>query len=188
MRPNINVFEIQLKDSQKWETLIRPRLTEMMITRAIESIDFETDPDVQRSGIDIILKQEKVSADLKVRSYWTHRFRDILLETDVGGKPGWFYTTKANLIFYVWKNEHETNLVDGYIIHMTPELREWFEKNKQNFSLKVSKSRSDETGREWLTENRAVPIDEFPKGSIFRFNPYLDLSEQKKLGEFFEGS
>ncbi len=191
--PKINIFEDNLIGSEEWQEKLRSKLEQILRVKGLETVRWDEHPEVQMNGIDAILRQETACLELKVREYWTHKLKDILLEietgidpqTHTGGKLGWFYTTKADLIVYVWKNESGSNLIDGYFIRVTEELRRWFEKNKHKFwEPRPSLSKSKRTGLTWLTRNKVVPIKEFPAGFLVRFSPTLTTSEQSLVERF----
>lgn len=161
------------------------KIARIIHVKSVESINYADQPEIQRQGIDGIITLEKPKIETKTRDYYCHRFHDILLETKSvieNNKLGWFYTTQANIVAYVWKNPSGTNLYDGYLIFITPELREWFDKNKHRFKRWVAHTECN--NRQWSTENYAVPIKEFPKNSIKNFEPYLDITEQADLTVF----
>jgi hypothetical protein len=154
--------------------------------KSVEPIQYSKQPEIQRQGIDGLITLEKVKVETKSRSYKYHKYNDILLETISiieSNKLGWFYTTQANVVAYVWENPTSTNLYDGYLIFITPKLREWFKQNQHRFRTKIAKT--ENSGIIWTTENKVVPIKEFPKGSLKKFDPYLDITEQAELTIFF---
>ncbi|MBC7219065.1 MAG: hypothetical protein H5T49_02880 [Hadesarchaea archaeon] len=189
-----NVFQDNLANSEWWQERLQPKLKQILLVKGLESVRWDEHPELQKRGIDAVLKQEVVDVELKIRSYQFHKYKDILLEVETGidprtrtnGRPGWFYTTKADLVIYVWKNEQESNLVDGYFICMSESLRDWFKKNERRFPEKNALSVNKKTGQIWITRNKSVPIKEFPPGSIVRFNPRLTAEEQPTLEEFLK--
>ena len=106
-----------------------------------------------------------------------YKWNDILIETVSiieQRKLGWFYTSKADIVPYVWENPSRTNLIDGYFVFIqNKELREWFEEYKRKHPLKKRIAHSESKTGFWSTENYAVAIQDFPDRSILRFNPHL---------------
>jgi hypothetical protein len=176
-----NSWKDCLQNGTKWEKKLLEKIGRIIQVKSIQNIKFQTNPEIQRKGIDGIINLSQPKIESKSRSYDYYKFSDILIETISvieNNKPGWFYTTQADIVAYVWENQSKTNLIDGYLIFITPELRKWFELNKHHFKTKVARSDC------WSTENKAVPIKEFPKGTLQRFNPYLDITEQAQLTIF----
>ena len=143
----------------------------------------------QRKGIDGILYAETAKIDPKVRDYSVYKWKDILIETISvmeENKLGWFYTSEADIVAYVWENPSKTNLIDGFFIFIqNKDLKEWFEKYKNKHPEKRRVATSLRTGIIWHTENFAVPINEFPKGTLIRFDPKLpSLGKQSMLNGF----
>jgi len=170
---------------EKWEEKLLEKIGNVLQVLSVKRIDYSINPEVQKQGIDgyVFCKNPKI--EIKTRKHSAYRYKDILLETKSiieRNVQGWFYTTKADIVAYVWENDSRTNLIDGYLIFMSVKLREWFENNKHKF--KIKKAQSENESDTWETENRAVPIDMFPKGTIYRFNPKLDLGKQSKLSLF----
>lgn len=169
-----------------WEEKLKIKIGHIRQVQEIKQIDYSKNPELQKKGVDLRLKTVNEDIDIKTREFYSYKWKDILLETlSVVEKDilGWFYTTQAHIISYVWLNESKTNLIDGYLIFITPQLRKWFDQNKHRFRIKIAHSNND--GEIWSTENYAVPISAFPKGSIIRFNPHLNLSQQSNLLFFF---
>lgn len=184
MSKRYHSFTEKLKQGNSAEDLIKGRLEKKLRTVTLSQIRFGDAPDKQRRGIDQALEKEEPTIDIKARDNYTHRFGDILLETvsdEERGTDGWFYKD-MDLVVYVWWNQREDGFIDGYIIAMVDELREWFDENKEQFQVKRAKSHED--GRQWTTRNRAVPISEFPDGTLVNFDPSLPEPEhQTELGE-----
>jgi len=165
-----------------WEEKLKNKVGNILQIKNIKRAIYEDTPKLQHDGVDIRISFETIDIDVKTRKNYTLKFNDILLETKSvieKNVAGWFYTTQAHIVAYVWLNPSETNLEDGYLIFMSQSLRQWFEETKHHFLVKIAHSQRNK--QTWTTENVAVPIPFFPKGSIIRFNPYLDLTQQTKL-------
>lgn len=161
------------------------KIREIAQFESVHRVTYAENPEVQKHGIDGFLTTKKPTVDTKTRGYDAYRYHDILIETlSIRERDilGWFYTTNADVIAYVWTNSSGTNLVDGYLLFMSDSVRQWFETNKNQFKVKIAHSKAK--GKEWTTENRAVPISQFPKGTLYRFNPQIDFGQDSKLGEF----
>ena len=177
-----NKWQTCLENGEKWEEKLLEKISNVLQVLSVKRIDYFINPELQKQGFDgyVFCKEPKI--EIKTRKYSAYKYKDILLETKSiieRNIPGWFYTTKADIVAYVWENDSRTNLIDGYLIFMSTKLREWFENNKQKFKVKIAKSES--LGETWKTENYAIPINMFPKGTIYRFNPNLDLGKQSKI-------
>jgi len=120
---------------------------------------------LQKAGIDGIISTKSVGFDIKCRRFETYKYEDILLETISiidSNEPGWLY--KSEVVVYVWSNISKTSFVDGYILYLD-KIRPWFEVNIQTFKTKIAFS--ERNGMKWSTENKAVPINSFPLGTIY---------------------
>ena len=177
---NVHNFNEKVREEK-----LKNKLAKILFTKSVKRIPF--DPNrvyrvkLQKACIDGIIHQKTVTFDIKVRDFHFLRFKDILIETVSvveSNKSGWFYYTKSNFIVYVWKNERGTNLKDGYFLFIQDrKLRDWFEENRSRHPIKHA--RSTRNGYTWRTENVAVPIKDFPSGTIMRFNPRLSLELQE---------
>lgn len=183
--PRTNIWEKSLKQGQKWEKKLMEKVAKIVIDYEIKH--FDNNMEKQRQGIDGLISFKDGNVEIKTRDFSAYKYKDILLETISiieRKKLGWFYTSQATAILYVWLNKTKTNLVDGYLIWIqNPILRGWFKNNKHKFQKKLART-TTQNGETWSTENRAVPIKAFPKGTIIRFNPQLSESKQSKLTFF----
>ena len=178
--PKVNPFEENLRNGQKWELPLLEKISRLRLKEQISCLT--NSGEFQRKGIDGILYAEKVKIDLKSRKFDAYHWNDILIETVSiieRNKLGWFYTSEADVIPYVWENSSRTNLIDGYFLFIqNKSFREWFETYKATHSYWPHKrvAHSNNNGEHWSTENYAVPILAFPTGSILRFDPHLPES------------
>lgn len=171
---NLNVFQRQLKSSYDRQ------LNELMndfyksfFSDAQEIIVHDatsTDPNVkkldkrlQKQGIDktILLKNgKKCTIEEKFREpkFWNNRSTDILLEyisIDKDDIPGWVYTSKADYLVILYKNESiEESQV--YVFPFNP-IREWVMHNDLKF-----KSYPDVVAHNtnWNTISKIVPVND----------------------------
>jgi len=177
-----NDFEEKLKEGNVWEELLKEKLAKVLFTESVKRIEYsdgEYEAELQKTGIDGIINRKVVTFDVKARKHWCYKHNDILIETvsvvenDI---LGWFYTSKADFVAYVWENEDRTDLIDGYLIFIQDiDLKVWFEVHHERFIEKEAESNN----HQWHTLNRVVPIDEFPDGTILQFNPTINLQSQK---------
>lgn len=182
-------FDESLGMGLKWEQVLKERLEKVLLATGLESISFEEKPDKQRSGIDLVLQQENPNVDVKARGNYALQFGDILLETwSVWEKTkrGWAFKPDIDLVAYVFENEAGTNLVKGYFIVMSDEFRDWFQENATNYPEKEAENSSFGG---YTTLNRAVPIEDFPPGTLVEFDPTQFEpveDEQQELSGWFE--
>ncbi|MEM3452495.1 MAG: hypothetical protein QW835_02580 [Candidatus Hadarchaeum sp.] len=184
--PKVHDFNRCLEEGLLWEARLRPFVEKLLIGKILHSVSFNERPDLQKSGIDMILQKEAPSVEIKIRDHKYYAQKDILLETVSVAEErteGWAYLTKADLIFYIWKTPAGTNLADGYII-LIQKLKDWLKQNEHKFKKKIACSVRD--GKIWHTENVAVPIAEFPDGTLYRFSPHLTAEEQTQLKSFLK--
>ena len=173
--PRFNVFDDNLKNGKKWELPLLEKISRLRLREKINYLS--NNQEFQRKGIDGILYAEKAKIDPKTRKYSAYKYNDILIETISiieQNKLGWFYTSESDIIVYVWENQSRTNLIDGYFIFIQNKtLRNWFERYKKQHPEKRRVAHSWRDGSHWTTENYAVSLEDFPKGTILRFNPKL---------------
>lgn len=182
--PKFNFFDDNLSNGKKWELPLLKKISRLRLKEKITYLN--NNREFQRKGIDGILYAEKAKIDPKARKHSAYKWNDILLETlsvRERNKLGWFYTSESDIIAYVWENQSRTNLIDGYFIFLQNQtLREWFEKYKKQHPEKIRVAYSIKNNSRWSTENYAVPLKKFPKGTILRFNPKLpSMGNQTKL-------
>lgn len=182
----VNIFQEKLEEGNKAEKILMKKLVNILFATSVQQIGWDADNiltmNLQRRGIDGLVRIRELKCQVKTRSFFYHQFEDILIETVSvmeRNKPGWFYTCKADFIAYVWKDKYGDYFMDGYFIFIqNPLLRPWFEENKKNYRRKIAESVDQNTGEVWHTANRVVPIKDFPKGTILHFNPRTPLDGQ----------
>jgi len=152
-----NIAEKQIHD--KFEQVFIP-----IIERIIYDPNNKESVILQKAGVDGILSTNAVGFDIKCRRFETYKYDDILLETvsiREHNIRGWLY--KSDVVVYVWHNISKTSFIDGYILYLD-KIVPWFDENKHKFKTKIAFSKRN--GVKWSTENKAVPINIFPVGSI----------------------
>lgn len=155
-------FELKAEEGKEWEERIRPVIEGVFFKLHAERVDYADKPETQKEGVDIILEKFKIKIDIKTREnkYCCH---DIFIETmSVVEKEilGWHYTTKADAIFYCWRNKYDTGISDSYLIWVQDEkFREWFKNNKAKYREVKAESKRDYLNHKskWHTLGRVVP-------------------------------
>lgn len=171
MSSDAHDFDESLDMGLKWERILKPKLEKVLLATSLESISFEENPDMQRSGIDLVLQQENPNVDVKAREHDALQYGDILIETHSvyeKGELGWAFKPAIDLVAYVFENEAGTNLEEGYLIVMSDEFRDWFQENATNYPEKEADNSSFGG---YTTLNRAVPMEDFPPGTLIEFDP-----------------
>ena len=165
-----NPWERKLAEGQKAHEIAMSHLKDWLLNLKIA--DYTNNMEKQHQGIDSHGEFEKTDYDTKARDYKAHKYGDILIEilsVIEYGKPGWYFTSKADFIAYVWWNPLKTDLYDGYLLNIQERrFREFFIENVEKFPLKKATSVA-EGGKIWHTLNIAIPIQAFPEGTIFHF-------------------
>jgi len=102
---------------------------------------------------------------------------------------GWYYLQKSPVLIYVWRDEEQTKLLDGYIILIKdPKLADLVSKYKNDLSRII------EAGPTWVrhgqqvTRNLSIKINEFPFGTIEHISLFNTESKigMVKASELFE--
>ena len=186
--PKFNPFDVDLENGRKWELPLLEKISRLRLREKVRYLG--RNQEFQRKGIDGIVYAEKAKIDPKSRKYSAYKYKDILIETISvieKNKLGWFYTSEADVIAYVWENASRTNLIDGYFIFIQDTIfRKWFENYKLANPQKRRIAWSQRNGHFWSTENFAVPITKFPKGAVLRFNPKLPSTKKQSTLNSFE--
>jgi len=182
-----NIFQDNLEDGEVGENALKRGLNKILFTESVKLIKWDKKDifsmNLQRGGVDGISKTREIKWDSKIRRYGCYRYGDILLEEESvmeTKKPGWFYYSISDFIIYVWRDKFGNGLIDGYFIFLQNQLlKTWFEKNKEKYPKKIAESIDNKTGKVWHTLNRAVPIKEFPEGTLLNFKPNISLIKQQ---------
>ena len=187
-------FIEKLVEAQIWEPRIAHKIEKMYLkTYMTRLISYDNLADIQRQkdGYDFTIKSEEAKWEIKTRTFHKISYNvDILLETtSVVEKNilGWLYTSKADIIAYVWLNESKSNLMPyGYFI-MLKELRKttWYDNLPGDYELKHTHTNN----YQYKTEFVCPKITHFPDGTLFPFNAKFDVDfspptilKQTKLG------
>ena len=172
MKPN--PWERNLAEGQRAHEIAMDKLKSWSLRMRIE--DYSRNMEKQRAGMDAAIVWDKTTFDTKARSYNTREDMcsggDIpieILSIIETGKAGWYFTSKADFISYVWWNPKKTDLYEGYLIALQDtKFRNFFENNIDKLRLKRAESVA-EGARIWHTLNSVMPISIFPKATIFKF-------------------
>ena len=183
----INEFRRNIEEGKTAEKALKDKLHNILFSQSVRLIEWDNQNvyamNLQRHGVDGISEIKEITWDVKVRDFSYYKYKDILLETvsvEETGKPGWFYYSIADFIIYTWKDKFNQYLIDGHFIFIqNPVLKKWFEENKDNYEDKKAKTIDKQTNNEWHTLNKAIPIRDFPMGTILQFNPLVSLNKQQ---------
>jgi len=184
-------FSEKLKEAEPFEEKLKERLSRFLFLQKAKKIPYDSENPVaikqQKQGVDILIESEKATFDVKVRDFRYYK-RGILIETvsiKELQKLGWFYTSKANAVAYVWWNRQKTNLMsEGFLLLLQDKrLREWFEANKDNYQTLETHSKENE--KLWTTCFKIIPIKDFPTNTLIPFNSTLSSRKQSHLKIFF---
>ncbi len=191
-------FDEKLIEAAPWEKRIAEKIRDFMMKFNIRMIPYDNLEDIQRQkdGMDFTIKSEVAGWEVKTRAPEWY-LDGILLETvsDVKRKkPGWLYTSKAHCIAYVWLNESKTNLQPiGYFIRIQ-ELRKtrWCNEAPRRYynsrHYTTSKRKTPYGMAYWRTDFIIPPINDFPKGTLYRFNAVLPSNVKQTILPAGEGS
>jgi len=169
-------FQEQLEFGKRWEEYATERLETLLTSISMRNIDYETEPELQRAGIDSILSRSEPSIDIKTQKYEYTKTGNLPIETmsvEEESIPGWFYTSDSDLIVWVYPNQAATNLYQtGYFMPHTEALRDWFNDQINQFTRK----RIPNEG--YHTAVRLVPIESFPDEFLVEFDPRLPTDRE----------
>jgi len=164
----INVWNFSLGIGEKAEKIVEEQLNSFIRKITLKRFDYSLFPEIQMAGIDVECKFEEATYEIKGRLSFADKYGDVLLELKTGNKQGWFYTSQADYVAYVIFNDQKTDLLKGYLIAIqNPKLRQFIEEHLNTYPHKIAKS--ERNGSEWDTENIAIPIQDFPTGTLFPF-------------------
>ena len=172
-----------LNMGNKWEKKLAPIMEKFIYSVKIKIMNYNNPNEriAQRNGIDGIGEKVELCWESKTRTYNKKYYNvDILLETvsvEQTGKLGWFHTSQADVISYCWETNNRQNLMPvGYLI-LIKELRttNWF---KKILTYPLKRAYTED---KWSTLNRAIPINDFPPGTLYEFNPTIESTEYKQV-------
>lgn len=180
-------FDEMLKLGLFWEKVLERQLK--INLPDIELIRYESNPEMQRNGIDGIIKSRNLSYDLKTDRHDNVNIYFETISIYEKGIKGWYYTSQADILIYHFLNETLTESKHLFIINLK-KLREmnFIELMEDRFELKTVKSvRGDKV---WHTQGYAIPVYFLPKDTYFEGLPlrkqlvFDDKFEEKLLGIF----
>jgi len=180
-------FRHLLEEASKWERIVAEYLADIIISESVKLASREE----QKDGIDALVEKKSLAFDIKFRdSRYYLKGIAIELESVVERKvPGWFYTTKADAIVYLWWNEDKTGLMPiGYYLILSDGFRKWFEENKSKYEEKQASTlfkRPDGKTEIYHTKFVVVPIEDIPPRYLKMFyTPEIEPESKKKVTEF----
>jgi len=189
-------FDKDLNEAAPWEKRIAEKIRIFMMRYNIDMITYDNLEDIkrQKNGLDFFIKSESAGWEIKTRASKYYR-KGILLETTSvveTNKLGWLYTSKADVIAYVWLNESLTNLMPiGYFI-MIKELRKtpWYDRLPGRYHVfhTDSERKTSDGMISWRTEFICPPIENFPKDTLYKFNAILPSNYKQTILPVGEGS
>ena len=167
----------------KWEKKLAPIMENFIYSTKIKAMNYNNpiERSRQQQGIDGIGEIVELCWESKTRTFNEKYYNvDILLETvsvEHVGKPGWVYTSQADVVSYCWETDNRQNLMPvGYLI-LIKELRatKWFK------TLLTYPEKRAHTEDKWSTLNRAIPILDFPPRTLYVFNPTMESTTYKQV-------
>ena len=160
----INDWNKSIKTGKLGENIVKDNfislLKQMIDTKNINltHILYETNPLIQKNGIDFIFNITFSKLEIKTRNHFSYQYNDILLETISiieKNMAGWLYTSKSDIIVYAWLNGESTEFIDGYFLFLDNTRK--YIKNKK-YAEKIATT--NKNGTIWHTKNIVVPIKE----------------------------
>jgi len=113
-------FDEQLEMGNLWESELSERLETVLTRTKIENIDYEEKPEMQRNGIDSVIKTEQPNFDVKVQRNEHIETGNLPFEVwsvEEESEPGWFYDGESDLIVWAYANKAgNTLLPTGYFM------------------------------------------------------------------------
>lgn len=187
----INEFDESLKHGNICEKMVREKFKNVfspILTQYIYG-SCRKDTEFQRNGIDFSIKQKELTFDVKCRSNFSYKYKDILLETVSvmeEGKAGWLYYSESDIIVYVWQNKNRDRFIDGYLVFLEEAKNFYDSQPKNKFYTKIATTRG-RRGEIWHTENVAIPVSAFPDNAIMHIDKRrLNPPEETRISDWFE--
>ena len=173
-------FSEDLAFGLEWENQATERLETLLLSVRATNIDYSKRPELQRAGIDSILTQDQPTFDVKCQRHKYASSSNLPIETQSvaeKGKLGWFYTSDADMIVWIFPNKVGTNLhKTGYLMPLHDGLREWVKDEFESFR-RFEKKNTGEFG-DYTTEGLLIPIDKFPTEYLVEFDPRLPTDRE----------
>ena len=132
----------------------------------------------QRQGIDFSLNLKELTFDVKTRKFKYYVYKD--LENDIAletisavedNVKGWLYTSKSDVIFYIWLTEDKTKIFDGVILVLS-EVRNFVKDYEKTHTVRYKKSSTlnKSSRRFYHTEFMLIPVCDFPSNALIYCN------------------
>jgi len=191
-------FDEDVSKATPWEKRIAEKIRTFMMRYNVKMISYDNLKDIerQRNGMDFIIKSESAGWEIKTRhpKYYLDGILLEIISVVEKNKPGWLYTSKADVITYVWLNWSFTNLMPiGYFIKIK-DLRKtpWYDSLPGKYPILQPKGGSKRKTSKgiiyWNTKFIVPPINDFPKNTLYRFNAILPPNYKQTILPVGEGS
>lgn len=162
-------FQEQLEMGLSAESDIVNKLSESL---DVEAYDYEDNPDKQRSGIDMTVGTFDI--DIKTQSEKYVSTGNIPIETmsvKEQSKPGWFYTSEADYILWLYESSGEYNYHHtAYLMRLDEELIEWFVLEHEKWTNGTVDVYNNGRYGEYNAVNHLIPIPAFPPEKLIQLN------------------
>lgn len=121
---------------------------------------------------------KELTFDVKARDFKYYVYKDsendIALETVSvveKGVKGWLYTSKSDVIFYVWMNEKNTDIFDGVVL-VLDRVREFVKEYEKTHIIRYKESSTlDKVSKRFYhTEFMLIPLCDFPSDTLIYCN------------------
>ncbi len=166
-----NIFEDNLEFGNEQEKIVNNKIIYLIpsiFKSFIKEYEFSKYSKEQLLGKDGGIH---IDWDVKVRDNSYRWVKDIAIEVQVNKKKkmSWFYKI-ADIIFYGIKNEENTDYIKekAWILFLK-QCRIYFTDNRlDKYQSKWAKT-VNKNGNVWWTENKIIPIEDFPKDCLIPF-------------------
>lgn len=163
-------------------TIFKPLLVNYLYSNRYK---YELNELIQKAGKDGKTGISLFEWDVKTR---TKFYPDILLETYHSyGKLGWFFTSEADIIAYLYLKQDGT--IDKGFLLIMKKLKDFFTSERLDKYPKI-KAWSRNVNNQWFTLNVAVPFKDFPEKSLIYLPNLAYLKgtkgNQKKINQFIK--
>lgn len=183
-------FDEQLEMGLEMEQRLSERLESILTSINLENIAYSDQPEIQRSGIDSILRKKNVDFEIKSQRYEHTKTGNLPIEVVSvleEQEPGWYHYSEADIIVWVYHNKPKptTNYHNvGYFMLFDERFKDWFEEREESFRF-VSVPNEGRYG-EYHTGNRLVPIEEIPDEWLIEFDPRLPTDKETPQSDITE--
>ncbi len=129
--------------------------------------DVRSDPEYRRKDIDFLVwGYERFTLEVKA-SYRSDGIIVIEEQSVVGNKPGWVYTSEADLFVFI-------NIENGEMVWLQndEDFKEWWKTNKNKYREMFNSTNNGQ----WKSSYRKIPLNDLPAGQyeIRRFSTHKE--------------